>query len=132
MSNQPNRLTSAASKSTHSLLVADSYAPIHRLFQRCFKYQFDEVLAAENEQDAEQMIQSKDISHIVISGTIAESAPTAELIARWRSQYPSIERVILHTGRAISSINCLTEFDGVLSKPSTKNTMEKVVFGDPS
>lgn len=118
------------SKGLNTLLVADTHIPIHKLFKRCFTSQFHEILTACNEEDAEKLIRTGNVSHIVISSQIAETTSTRELVARWRSQFPSIQRVILHTGAGIGSLQSTTPFDAVLAKPSPKQTIEQTVMGN--
>ena len=80
------------------LLIVDDDPRICRMITRRLESSFDGLHTANTPADAEHKLEKETITHVICDFHLGEGAPKGtDLIAKWRSQYPSIERVVLFT-----------------------------------
>ena len=80
------------------LLIVDDDPRICRMLSRRLESSFDGFHTAGTPADAEFKLKEESITHLICDFNLGEEAPKGtDLIAKWRSQYPSIERAVLFT-----------------------------------
>ena len=105
------------SPSDRILLVLDDEATVCRSLRRILSRSFDEILTAETPADAERILESRPVTHLLCDQLLGPGQPLGnDLAARWRPRYPSIEHVVLLTGADIRTLQIADEVDLVLPK----------------
>ena len=78
------------------LLIVDDDPRICRMLSRRLESSFDGFHTAGTPADAEFKLKEESITHLICDFNLGEEAPKGtELIVKWRSLYPSIERAVL-------------------------------------
>lgn len=99
------------------LLVLDDEATVCRSLRRILDRSFDEVCTAETPADAEVVLESRPVTHLLCDQLLGPGQQLGyDLATRWRASYPTIRRVVLLTGTDISGIHESTAIDCVLPK----------------
>ena len=110
------------------LLVLDLYPINVEIIRRVFQDFFDSVLSAETVEEAEEILESQNVSHIVISDHFSKIADTKDLIAAWRKTFLSIQRVVLFTGNDEIVEDC-PEYDAIIHKPAGPPDLRRGILG---
>jgi ActR/RegA family two-component response regulator len=102
-----------------TLLVLDDEEEIGRLFLRYFRKRFEAVHVCHKSADAEAILSSEPITHVIADHYLGPGEPLgADLIARWRGQFPDIRHAVIFTGSQIPGPNRIRGVDEVYYKPS--------------
>lgn len=101
------------------LLVLDDEKEIGRLFERYFRSRFDEVHVCQTVADALAVLQSTQITHVVVDHYLGPDEPLgSDVLTRWREQFPHIRYAALFTGSQVSGPTSLPGVDDVFYKPT--------------
>jgi CheY-like chemotaxis protein len=104
-------------RSPKILLVLDDEATVCRSLQRVLGKTFDEILTAETPADAETILGSRAVTHLLCDHLLGPGQPTGhDLATRWRAEHPSLEQVVLLTGADVSRLEVSDAIDRVLPK----------------
>ena len=99
------------------LLVVDDENAVCRALRRMLKNKFDEVLAVETPADAEAVLASRPVTHVVCDHCLGPGQPEGLAIAgAWRSAYPSIRRLVILTGVNLKNLSPAPGIDLLLPK----------------
>ncbi len=102
------------------LLLIDDEPDIMSLFRRVLRRSFDEIVFAGNGSEAARVLDQKQVTHVVSDFFLgADESKGTTLLARWRTQYPSVRFAAIFTGRgAAEEIDGQPGVDAVFSKPT--------------
>ena len=101
------------------LLVVDDEFEICKLIKRSLRNEFDEIHLAAGQEDAESVLRSNQVTHIVCDFYLATGDTLGDrLLAEWRDVWPSIEYAALFTGSTIERHAGHDKIDNVFLKPS--------------
>jgi DNA-binding response OmpR family regulator len=78
------------------LLIVDDDPRLCRMLSRRLESSFDELHTANTPADTERKLQKESVTYLICDFNLGEGSPQGtDLIAKWRSQYPSTERAVL-------------------------------------
>ncbi|MBN2530485.1 MAG: response regulator [Deltaproteobacteria bacterium] len=122
-----NRSCLDDSNSSGILLIVDDNPLICRMLSRRLLSSFDALHTACTKEEAEQHLSKTPVSHLVCDKDLGESAQNGiALVARWRTEYPSIERAVLFTGdESTGSATLFPGIDAVVYKTTNFNQLIK-------
>ena len=112
------------------LLAVDDSQSMPRMYARILMAEFDEVLTANTPKEAEQLLRSNEVTHIICDYDLGKDEPTGVgLLSKWRIAYPTIVRAILITGTDLSLIDKTPpEIDSLIIKPiDPKNLKDEIL-----
>jgi DNA-binding NtrC family response regulator len=105
-------------KLDRTLLVVDDRPEVLRAIERYVRLHFRDVWSAQTPDEAERLLITHKPDFLLCDFWLGESHPPATaLIPRWRSQCPSLRRVVLMSGTKSSSIPPCPEIDASFAKP---------------
>lgn len=115
---RPGTRSAPRAGTLRSLLVVDDEPDLAPMFRRFLKRDFDEILEAESASQAESLLSSRPITHLVVDATLPDCASGAELIERCRKAAPSVAFAALFSGSAATMPSTAQPgVDGVFQKP---------------
>lgn len=106
---------SISSEST--LLVVDDESAVCRALRRMLQGRVGRIVTAETPEDAEAVLASTAVTHLICDHYLGPGQPLGmTLAARWRTSYPSLERVVVLTGKDVEGIEPVSGIDHLLPK----------------
>lgn len=100
------------------LLVVDDETDLAVLFERLLGDCFDQIHCAPDAAAAEQVLGRVEVTHLVVDSVLGDQGPSGhELVARWRSQRPSIGFAALFSGSTELEREALPGIDAIYIKP---------------
>jgi CheY-like chemotaxis protein len=104
-------------QSKNILLVVDDESAVCRVVRRLLKKRFDEIVTAETPTDAETVLASHDVTHVICDQVLGPGQPQGLELARgWKTAFPSIRKIIVLTGANVNDLVAPPGVDLVLSK----------------
>ncbi len=99
------------------LLVIDDESSVCRVVRRLLRDKFDDIVAAQTPADAEIVLSSRTVTHVICDHVLGPGQPYGlQLASGWKEAYPSIRKVIVLTGANLSGIAAPPGIDLVLPK----------------
>jgi DNA-binding NtrC family response regulator len=87
------------------LLVVDDESSVCRALSRILGKRVDEIIAAFSPQEAETVLVSREVTHLVCDHWFGMGQPLGiDLVVKWRQLYPSLQKVILLTGTDVARL----------------------------
>lgn len=114
------------------LLVADNAPLMGRILAKEFEDFFDEILRVTELIEAENILKSRLVTHLVISERFSKEVESAELIRNWKQRYSNIGRAVLFTERKGSTIAFNTYVDALVRNPRSPNSILHALLEDPN
>jgi CheY-like chemotaxis protein len=100
-----------------TLLVVDDESAVCRAMRRMLRGKFDEIVTVETPADAEVVLATRQVTHIVCDQCLGPGQPEGLAIASgWRAAYPSIRKLVILTGANVKNLAALPGVDLVLPK----------------
>jgi CheY-like chemotaxis protein len=100
-----------------TLLVLDDDTFNLRSLKRVLKGTFDEMLVAQSTQQAEELLGTHQVTHVLCDRNLSESTRGEEVIRRWRARWRTIRYAALMTGDDTHQLEGLPSIDAVFAKP---------------
>ena len=99
------------------LMILDDAPGVGRALSRALGRHFDEVHAFTSAAEASALLERMPVTHVICDQSLGQGDPSGlELIPSWRRSHASIERAIILTGLAESTLRPGPEIDGIVSK----------------
>lgn len=115
---------------TRCLLIVDDRPEILRSLKRYMAPLFREVLLAETPEEAESHLRAATPDTLLCDYWLGDGLPTGtELIARWRGEFPCLQRLVLMTGTKPSALVGTEHADRVFEKPLDMTALKLFLFG---
>jgi CheY-like chemotaxis protein len=100
-----------------TLLVVDDESAVCRVLRRLLRNKFDDIVAVETPADAEAVLASRPVTHVVCDQCLGPGQPEGlEIASAWRAANPSIRKLIILTGANVMNLTALPGVDLVLPK----------------
>ncbi|MCP4198016.1 MAG: hypothetical protein GY762_12785 [Proteobacteria bacterium] len=81
------------------MLIVDDESTVCRALCRILGKRVDEIVSALSPQEAEMVLFSKEVTHLVCDHWFSIGQPLGiDLVAKWMEKYPSVQNVVLLTG----------------------------------
>lgn len=111
--------------STHStLLIIDDESSVCRALSRILSRKADEIVTAQTIADAELVLDTKDITHVLCDHLLGPGQPKGlDTAIDWKEQYPSIQKLIILTGTNAAYDSPPAGIDRVLPKTTDPMTL---------
>jgi DNA-binding NarL/FixJ family response regulator len=94
------------------------------MLSRRLESSFDALHTANTPAEAERTLRKETVTHLICDFNLGEGAPQGtELIAGWRSRYPSIERAVLFTSACLDSKTTPAGLDAIIHKTTDFNEL---------
>ena len=82
-----------------TLLIIDDEASVCRALGRILREKADEIVTAQSIADAELIMDTRDVTHILCDHLLGPGQPRGlDTAIHWKSEYPDIEKIIILTG----------------------------------
>jgi CheY-like chemotaxis protein len=107
----------ARAAARRTLLVVDDEPELAAMFRRFLKREFDEILDARGPADAEEILRSHPVTHLVVDGHLPGAVSGQDLVQQWRRQQPAVRFAALFSGSTSLRGAVLPGIDGVFIKP---------------
>ena len=99
------------------LLVVDDESSVCRALSRMLKKDVDEILTAFSPQEAETVLDSRKITHLICDHWFGQGQPLGlDLAAKWKKEHTSLRRVIVLTGTDITRLTAPPGVNEILAK----------------
>ena len=99
------------------LLIVDDESTVCRALSRILKKAADEVVCACSIRDAETILASQKITHLVCDHWFGPGQPLGlQQSLKWKKNHPSIQKAILLTGTDVVSEKAPPGLDKIMSK----------------
>ena len=106
-----------AEKTRSVLLVVDDESSVCRALRRLMGDRADEIVTAQTPADAETILHSKPVTHVICDHFLGPGQPKgADIAKEWKGAHPSIRSVIILTGTNVKSLQCTETIDHGLPK----------------
>jgi len=114
------------------LLVVDDESSVCRAIKRLLKNKVDEILTAQTPADAETILRSRAVTHVICDQLLGPSQPLGTDLSRgWKERYPSIRRIAILTGTNVGNIARPEGVDHVLAKTTDPVKLAELMgFGE--
>lgn len=113
-----------------TLLVVDDESAVCRAVRRLLRDKFDEIVTVETPADAETVLATRQVTHVVCDQCLGPGQPEGLAIAGgWRTSYPSIRRLVILTGADVKNLTALPGVDLVLPKTIDPVDLAAVLVG---
>lgn len=100
-----------------TLLVVDDESAVCRALRRMLGGRVERIVTAETPQDAEAVLSSTAVTHLVCDHFLGPGQPLGtDLALQWRERYPSLVQVVILTGKDTAGIAAGGGIDHVLPK----------------
>jgi len=120
------------SSNSRVLLIIDDSAIVRETISSLLGFCFDEVLAVAYPDEAERILETKRITHLLCDNDFGETFPTGmDLIPEWRRRFPEIECAVLFTGDPFSNVDDLEGVDKIVVKPAQCDTLVSSLAVEP-
>ena len=111
-----------------TLLVVDDEPAVRRSFTRLFARIFDRVLVASDADEAEDLLEAAEVTHLVCDLWLGDPDRTGDvLIGRWRERHPSIAYAALVTATYVSRPHPALRVDRVFRKPFDPRSLREAL-----
>lgn len=99
-------------------LIVDDDSLLARAVASVLQDRFQRVFTARTPLEAEAILMKEPVTHLLCDHDLGRGVPTgAQLIPRWRIEFPSIARAVIFSGSARAEIDLPVEVDLFLAKP---------------
>ncbi len=99
------------------LLVVDDESSVCRALKRLLRGRVDEIVTAQTPADAETVLRSTPVTHVICDHFLGPGQPNGGDVARnWKVDYPKIKVVAILTGTNIGDIEKAPGIDHLLPK----------------
>lgn len=99
------------------LLVIDDESSVCRALRRLMRGRVDEIVTAETPADAEAILDTRAVTHVICDHLLGPGQPRGiDLARRWRERYPAIAGLVVLTGTNVANLEAPPEVDHVLPK----------------
>ena len=113
-----------------TLLVVDDESAVCRVMRRMLRGKFGEILTAETPADAEAVLASRQVTHVVCDQCLGPGQPEGLAVAAgWRASYPSIRKLVILTGADVKNLAALPGIDLVLPKTTDLADLAALLIG---
>jgi DNA-binding NtrC family response regulator len=100
------------------LLIVDDEEDIYKLLKRSLGSEFDQVHVAGCAADAESILGSHTVTHLICDLYLGGSDPLGDvLIRRWKQRWPTIQYAALFTGSTYEKDHSYEKVDHIFMKP---------------
>ncbi len=107
------------------LLIVDDESSVLRAVSRMLAKYADEILTADSHIEAEAVLESHEITHILCDHWFGRGLPLGiDLAAKWKRLYPRLKKVVVLTGVDIEGLSPCPLVDAVL--PKTTETQKLI------
>ncbi len=129
LQHNPARTDTGEAAKRFILLLVDDDSLVLQLLSRVFLPSFDEVLTATNSLDAEILVKTNHITHLVCDHDLGANEPNGlSLIPHFRKTRPEIERAVLFTGSNITRKAVPSSIDRVVVKTADVDELYDAVL----
>ena len=112
------------------LLVVDDESTVCRAICRILRSRFADIQSACTPEEAVAVLDSRRVTHVLCDYRLGAGQPTGtELVQRWRSQHPSIERAVILTGVEVTQLEAPGGVDAVVPKASDPTDLADILLG---
>jgi DNA-binding NtrC family response regulator len=112
------------------LMIVDDTPNIGRALARMLRKSFDEVHVLTCAAEAATLLAQGPITHVICDHCLGEGDPPGlDLVPRWRSEHPSIERAVVLTGLDPRTLFAGPGVDAVASKLTGSEELRRLVMG---
>jgi DNA-binding NtrC family response regulator len=81
------------------LLIVDDEASVCRALSRILKTKASEIITVQNLSDAELVLDTRDVTHILCDHLLGPGQPRGlDTAIHWKAEYPTIDKIIILTG----------------------------------
>jgi DNA-binding NtrC family response regulator len=99
------------------LLIVDDESSVCRALSRMLGKRVDEIASAFSPQEAEMVLVSKEVTHLVCDQWFGMGQPLGvDLVAKWKEKYQSIQNIVLLTGTDETRLSPPTEGVRIMNK----------------
>lgn len=99
------------------VLIVDDESSVLRAVGRMLAKYADEILTASGHTEAEAILESRSVTHILCDHWFGRGLPLGlDLAAKWKTLYPKLEKVVVLTGVDIDALSPSPLIDAVLPK----------------
>jgi DNA-binding NtrC family response regulator len=85
-----------------TLLIIDDESSVCRAIKRLMRDKADEIIAVQTLQDAETVLASRGVTHVLCDHLLGPGQPRGlDIAVNWKKDYPSLKKVIILTGTRI-------------------------------
>lgn len=99
------------------LLIIDDETTVCNALRRLLRSKVDEILIAANSSDAENILNSKPVTHILCDHMLGPGQPKGLEIAQdWKQIHSSIQKIIILTGTTVYKKDAPVGIDCILPK----------------
>jgi DNA-binding NtrC family response regulator len=99
------------------LLIVDDESSVCRALSRMLGKRVDEIASAFSPQEAEMVLVSKEVTHLVCDHWFGMGQPLGvDLVAKWKEKYQSIQNIVLLTGTDETRLSLPTEGVRIMNK----------------
>lgn len=99
------------------LLIVDDESSVCRALSRIFRSCVDEVLTAFSPIEAETVLATKKITHLICDQWFGIGQPLGlDLVVKWKREHPSISRIVILTGTDVTQLEMPPDVDRIMDK----------------
>lgn len=122
-----------ANDSDTVLLVVDDESAVCRALKRLLRNKAGEIISAETPRDAETILQTKRVTHVICDHLLGPGQPLGLDIAKtWKSKYPSLQRVAILTGTNLKELEHPASIDHMLPKTTDPVKLAEIMGFSPT
>lgn len=100
-----------------TLLVIDDDTSVCRAIRRLFRGRFNDIVFAETPADAETILASRPVTHVICDHMLGPGRPRGlELAGEWKALFPSIRRIAILTGANVKDLQASGGIDLIVPK----------------
>lgn len=113
------------------VLVVDDEPVFCRAMARLLGRSFDAVLLAGTPEEAEQILETNPVTHLVCDYRLGRALPPGTVfVAKWRERFPNICRAVVFTGALDYYVKAAEGVDAVRAKGIDPSEVTATVLGD--
>jgi DNA-binding NtrC family response regulator len=110
------------------LLVVDDESSVCRALSRILGKRVDEIISAFSPQEAETVLVSKEVTHLVCDHWFGMGQPLGiDLVVQWKQKHPSIRHVVVLTGTDVTRLTSPGDDIFVMNKTVYPEDLIKVL-----
>jgi DNA-binding NtrC family response regulator len=119
---------SSVDTETKILLVVDDESAVCRALSRILGKLFDEVLTAMNPVEAETVLATRPVTHLVCDHWFGDAESLGyDLAVAWRAEHPGVQRLVLLTGTDTTRIEPHAAIDAIMDKTVDPEDLKKAL-----